>query len=148
MTMRRVACALAVFGVLGVCSVQAGAQTQPENSFTTATKHVITVHRVDLPDAAAGACGLPASAAVLVDETSDELEPTVETITTFGPATVYIGEDQQTPYQVGDDETNFNTITTYETVVTRTYQGAGAGAACPAPIAPAAAVVTSVRLTG
>lgn len=54
---------------------------------------------------------------ILTDTTSS----LPRTIVTFGPALVFIGEDLLTPYQVGDDETNFNTITDFTLFYDRTY---------------------------
>ena len=53
---------------------------------------------------------------ILTDTTSS---PRV--IITFGPALIFTGEDLLTPYQVGDNETNFNTIIDYTLFYDRTY---------------------------
>ena len=136
---RATAAVLATVAVtLGVTT--AGAQTPPADTFTDSTLRITTIQRIDLPDAEATECEAPAVEPVLVSETATALEPTYKTIITLGPATIYIGENEQTPYQVGDDETNFNTRTTYETVITQTFQATAAGPPC--------AVVAAARFTG
>jgi hypothetical protein len=134
-------CTLAIVAPL-VGSVVAGAQ-EVGQEFTTSTLHVTTTHRTDLADRPASACGAAAVAPTLVAEQSEALDPVESVQTTFGPATIFIGEDEKTPHQVPDAVENFNTRTTYETVVVQTFQGVAAGAPCPA-----AQVVAAARFTG
>jgi len=107
---------------------------------TTSTKYVITTERVDLEPAPAPECGFPGSDPVLVEETSVALDPVVSTTSTFGPATIYIGEDEQQEFFVEPGTGNVNTRTTYETVVTQYFQAVEPGPPC--------AVVLAVRFTG
>ncbi len=140
---------------LGVASAAPTADAQVAfDTFTVSTRHITTTQRVDLPTAEAVQCGAPAANPVLVSSTSIALEPVITTIATFGPDTIFIGEDETVPYEVVSGETNYNTRTTYETVVTQTYQGIEAGPPCDgavdalAALAPTGAVAVSPNFTG
>jgi hypothetical protein len=109
-------------------------------TFTTGTLWATSEARVDLPDAAAPECEFPGSPPVLVAEESTALEPTVEVVTTFGPATIGIGDNLATPFEVAAGTMNLNTVTTYETLVTQYFQATAAGEVC--------AVVAAARFTG
>jgi len=144
MRSRRAVAMFVVLTAFGVGTARsAGAvdpQADPINTFTTSTKHMTTTQRTDLPDAEATECGTPATSPSLVSETSIALDPVVTTEPTIGPAVIFIGENEQTPHTVLDGEVNFNTRTTYETVVTEYFQGVAAGPPC--------AVVVDPRFTG
>jgi hypothetical protein len=124
-------------GLGAVQSAQAvDQQADPINTFTTSTLQVTTTQRADLPDAEATECDAPAMPPNLVNETSTVLDP-VETLQlTFGPDTIYIGEDELTPYVLVDGQTNVNTRTTYETVVTQYFQGVAEGPPCGIAVDP------------
>ncbi|MBM3659437.1 MAG: hypothetical protein FJW95_08015 [Actinobacteria bacterium] len=137
-----VALAPAAFGVGGPSAVvgRAVGGGGPTQSTTTSTKHVVTTTRVDLVPAPASECGFPGSDPVLVEETSVALDPVLSTTTTFGPATIYVGEDELQEFFVAAGTANTNTRTTYETVVTQYFQAVEPGPPC--------AVVLAVRFTG
>jgi hypothetical protein len=143
---RRPRVASLVIGALAlaipITGAVAGAQ-EANQEFTTSTLHVVTTHRTDLAEAPASACGAAVQPPVLVSEVSQALDPVESVQVTFGPATIFIGENEQTPHQVPDAIENFNTRTTYEIVVTQTFQGVAGGEPCPAP-----QVVAAGRFTG
>ena len=107
---------------------------------TESTKRVTTTTRVDLEAAPAEVCDAPATEPVLVDQTSQELYPTALVTLAIGPDTIMIGENQQTPYFIPNGQSNLDTLTTYETVVTQYFQATAAGPPC--------AVVVEARFTG
>jgi hypothetical protein len=144
MSIRRAVAMFAVLTVFGVGAMQSAqaVDTSDEGAttFTTSTRHLVTTERIDLPEADATECGASASPPTLVEQTTVALTPVDETFLTFGPDTIFIGEDEQTPYTLADGETNFNTRTTYETVVTQYFQGVAEGPPC--------AVAVEARFTG
>lgn len=97
---------------------------------STATKHVTVVDRTDLPDLPGVTCGAPAVAPALLSQTSTSSD-VITTITTVGPATIFVGEDQQTLYVVAAGEVNFTALTTTTTTLHQTWQGRAAGEPCP-----------------
>lgn len=151
---RWAAAAIATVGLLLAPGATVGAlvgfdrrgQTDGSNNVTVtqSKRSITTTQRVDLEDAPPAECGVPASDATLVDETSTE--PTVidaEVRLTIGPATILIGDLDAggTPREVLAGQQNVDTLLTYETVVTQYFQATAAGEAC-------AVVASAARFTG
>jgi len=107
---------------------------------TESTKRVTTTTRVDLEAAPAEVCDAPATEPVLIDQTSQELVPTITSTLVIGPGTIMIGENQQTPFFVPNGTSNVDTLITYTTVVTQYFQATAPGPPC--------AVVVAARFTG
>ena len=123
-------------------TLAAGPSALADNTTTTtqSTKRVTTTSRVDLEAAPTEVCDAPATEPVLIDQTSQELYPTALVTLAIGPDTIMIGENQQTPYFIPNGQSNLDTLTTYETVVTQYFQATAAGPPC--------AVVVAARFTG
>jgi len=139
---RRVAPFVVVAVAAMLVTLAAGPSALADNTTTTtqSTKRVTTTSRVDLEAAPTEVCDAPATEPVLVDQTSQELYPTALVTLAIGPDTIMIGENQQTPYFIPNGQSNLDTLTTYETVVTQYFQATAAGPPC--------AVVVEARFTG
>jgi hypothetical protein len=98
------------------------------------------VQRNDLPDAMASECDAPPTDAVQVSEAAQDLDPTIVTTMYVGPQTIYVGDDQQNQWDIVFGGVDFDTLVTYETVLTQYFQATAAGVACE--------VLAAARFTG